>query len=124
MKEGFLRPLFSRENDDTKSQDVAFERIKARLTRKIVVVDVGCRWGFSDIWKRLEPKVSLYGFDPDSAECERLRPAYEDQDVELVPLALADKPGQRTLFLTKDLACSSLYKPNPELTRNMPELAC
>jgi FkbM family methyltransferase len=128
MKEGFLRRLSSRAKRDASpvksAQDITFERIKARLPRKIIVVDVGCRWGFSDLWKQLAAKVSLYGFDPDTAECERLRPLYEGQDVMLVPLALADKPGERTLFLTENLACSSLYQPNPDLTAAMPELAC
>jgi FkbM family methyltransferase len=94
------------------------------LGRNLVVVDVGCRWGFADFWQQLSPQVLLYGFDPDPAECERLRATYKDANVHLVPLALADEPGERTLYLTREMACSSLYRPDPTLTASLPELAC
>jgi FkbM family methyltransferase len=97
---------------------------KHLLGRDLVVVDVGCRWGFADFWRQLSPQVVLYGFDPDPAECERLRASYKDANVHLVPLALADEPGERTLYLTREMACSSLYRPDPTLTASFPELAC
>jgi FkbM family methyltransferase len=94
------------------------------LGRKLVVADVGCRWGFAEAWAHLHPNVTLFGFDPDAAECERLRPFYEGRDVTLVPQALADAAGRRTLYLTREPACSSLYPPDPSLTATMPGLAC
>jgi FkbM family methyltransferase len=42
----------------------------------------------------------------------------------LVPLALADVSGERTLYLTREMACSSLYRPDSTLTGSLPELAC
>lgn len=53
--------------------------------RKIVVLDVGCRWGFSDVWTQLGPNVKLYGFDADETECDRLAERYRGQDITLVP---------------------------------------
>jgi FkbM family methyltransferase len=97
---------------------------KHLLGRNLVVADVGCRWGFADFWQQLSPHVTLYGFDPDPAECERLRATYKDANVHLVPLALAGEPGERTLYLTREMACSSLYRPDPALTGSLPELAC
>jgi FkbM family methyltransferase len=97
---------------------------KHLLGRDLVVVDVGCRWGFADFWQQLSPHVVLYGFDPDPVECERLRVSYRDANVHLVPLALADAPGERTLYLTREMACSSLYRPGPTLTGGVAELAC
>jgi FkbM family methyltransferase len=97
---------------------------KHLLGRNLVVVDVGCRWGFADFWQQLSPHIVLYGFDPDPAECERLRASYKDANVHLVPLALADASGERTLYLTREMACSSLYRPDPALTGSLPELAC
>jgi FkbM family methyltransferase len=97
---------------------------KHLLGKNLVVVDVGCRWGFADFWQQLSPHVVLYGFDPDPAECERLRASYKEANVHLVPLALAEEPGERTLYLTREMACSSLYQPDPALTGSFPELAC
>jgi FkbM family methyltransferase len=97
---------------------------KHLLGRNLIVADVGCRWGFADFWQQLSPHVTLYGFDPDPAECERLRATYKDSNVHLVPLALAEEPGERTLYLTREMACSSLYRPDPALTAGFPELAC
>jgi FkbM family methyltransferase len=97
---------------------------KDLLGRNLVVVDVGCRWGFADFWQQLSPYIVLYGFDPDPVECERLRASYKDPNVHLVPLALADRAGERILYLTREMACSSLYRPDPSLTGSLPELAC
>ena len=97
---------------------------KDLLGRNLVAVDVGCRWGFAEFWQQLSPHIVLYGFDPDPVECERLRASYKDANVHLVPLALADEPGERTLYLTREMACSSLYRPDPSLTGSLPELAC
>jgi FkbM family methyltransferase len=98
---------------------------KHLLPRDLVVVDVGCRWGFADRWQQLSPHLVLYGFDPDAAECERLRNLYKDQpNTHLVPLGLADASGERTLYMTREMACSSLYRPDPVLTGTLPELAC
>lgn len=94
------------------------------LDRKIVVVDVGCRWGFSDIWKELGSNVRSYGFDPDRAECARLQEKYIGQDVTLVARALGEAAGSRKLYATREPACSSLYQPEPALTSSIPELEC
>jgi FkbM family methyltransferase len=97
---------------------------KNLLSRNLIVVDVGCRWGFAEFWQQLSPNVVLYGFDPDPAECERLRASYKDANVHLIPQGLAEEPGERTLYLTREMACSSLYRPDLNLTASLPELAC
>lgn len=94
------------------------------LDRDLVIVDVGCRWGFSDAWTQLLPRAQLFGFDPDEEECERLRLLYQGRNVTLVSRALADAPGDRVLYLTQNPGCSSLYRPDPRLTSAFPELAC
>jgi FkbM family methyltransferase len=100
-------------------------RFKSLLPQDLVVVDVGCRWGFADFWQQLSPRLVLYGFDPDPGECERLRGLYKDRpNVHVVPLGLADTSGERTLYMTREMACSSLYRPDPALTGSIPELAC
>lgn len=92
----------------------------------IVVLDVGCRWGFADkfIQNNSLEDMLIYGFDPDIEECKRLEGIYNNDNIKLVPVGLANKPGKRTLYLTKEPACSSLYKPNEKLTRDYPALDC
>ncbi|MFA6040026.1 MAG: FkbM family methyltransferase [Methylophilus sp.] len=95
-----------------------------KSTNDIVIVDVGCRWGFADTWMELLPQARIYGFDPDIDECERLRLRYNDPNIILVPQALAETSGLHTLYLTQNLACSSLYQPISELTSAVTELEC
>lgn len=94
------------------------------LDRDLVIVDIGCRWGFADKFLKNDNRIRIYGFDPDAEECERLSKVYAGQNVTLVPLGLAETPGKRMLYITKEPACSSLYKPDPCLTETYPSLAC
>lgn len=93
-------------------------------TRPLVVIDVGCRWGFAEKFLAADKRFHVYGFDPDEKECERLRELYAADLVTLIPLGLAGAPGQRTLYLTKEPACSSLLRPDKELTERYPALQC
>jgi FkbM family methyltransferase len=93
-------------------------------TRKLVVLDIGCRWGFAEKFTQNKDAFRVYGFDPDVAECARLALRYEGLDVCLVPLGLAGQSGKRTLYITHEPACSSLLRPDPYLTDNYPALAC
>lgn len=92
------------------------------LKNSFVIVDVGCRWGFAD--KFLNTNSILYGFDPDEEECKRIEMGYKGYNVKVVPSALAEEEGVKTLFHTKEPACSSFYKPNKYLTENFPSLEC
>ena len=78
----------------------SLQALKDRLDRNLVIVDVGCRWGFAEAWDQLSPNVTLYGFDPDAEECERLRSLYKGKDVTLVAQALGSRSEERTLYLT------------------------
>jgi len=100
-----------------------FKKLKIK---PIIILDVGCRWGFADKFLLGDDceNLKIYGFDPDENECERLDKLYATDNISLVPIALADKPGKRVLYLTKEPACSSLYKPNKNLTENYFALDC
>jgi hypothetical protein len=78
------------------------QALKDRLDRNLVIVDVGCRWSFAEAWDQLSPNVTLYGFDPDAEECERLRSLYKGKDVPLVAQALGSRSEERTLYLTRE----------------------
>jgi len=98
-----------------------YERI---LDRKLVVVDIGCRWGFAEKFMAKNKLFQVFGFDPDIEECQRLTQRYSEESVTLVPMALAEFIGARTLFVTQEPACSSLLQPDPYLTANYSALAC
>ncbi len=92
--------------------------------RPLVILDIGCRWGFADKFISDMNNILIFGFDPDKEECNRLEKSYNNDSIRLIPIALADKLGNRTLFLTKEPGCSSLYKPDTNLTKNYPALDC
>ncbi len=95
------------------------------LEKDLVVVDVGCRWGFADKFMSNINQFQLYGFDPDKQECERLTALYNSNRVHLIPLGLANYEGSANLFVTRNPACSSMYEPNQELIENCrPTLDC
>jgi FkbM family methyltransferase len=92
--------------------------------RQIVIVDIGCRWGFAEKFITDDALFQVFGFDPDIEECSRLSLRYDARSVSVVPIALAGTPGRRTLFVTQEPACSSLLRPDPHLTTTYPALAC
>ncbi|GEM_PF-6445185 len=94
------------------------------MNRKIVVIDVGCRWGVANEFFTNAKDFYVYGFDPDVNECKRLSQQYPNEFLTAIPLALGDVIGEKTLFLTKEPACSSLYQPDPFLIKNYPAFHC
>lgn len=98
-------------------------KLAGSLEKPLTVVDVGCRWGASDRWVAL-PNVRLFGFDPDTAECERLnRAAADDPQTIYVPVALGSSTDVAQLHVTAEPACSSLYAPDEDLAKLRPALA-
>ena len=97
--------------------------LAALLERPLVVLDVGCRWGFEEKWKALGSQVQLIGFDADAAECEALTHQSGD-GVRYVAASLGAAPGPARLFLTREPSCNSLYPPDPELIADRPALEC
>lgn len=95
-----------------------------KLDRKLVVVDIGCRWGFTKRFTDAEGTFHVFGFDPDSEECKKLNARYNHHAVSILPIALAGSKGRRTLFVTSEPACSSLLAPDPALTEKYPALNC
>jgi len=114
----YIKSIFSKSAENLQVEDVT------TLDRKLVVLDVGCRWGFAEKFTQNQEQFHIYGFDPDTQECELLSERYAGQPVTIVPLGLAGHSGRRTLYLTRQPACSSLLEPDPELTNNYPALQC
>jgi len=94
------------------------------LDRDIVVIDIGCRWGFADAFIHDLDIFQLYGFDPDVDECARLEALYASERINIVPKGLGEREGVTKLYITKEPACSSLFEPIVILTQNFPGLGC
>lgn len=90
------------------------------LPDRIVIVDVGCRGGFNPRWVQLGPHVHLVGFDPDRAECERVRLGIANRArATLVPLALGDRNGRETFYVPREPAGGSLLPPDLQGTAHL-----
>jgi lipopolysaccharide transport system ATP-binding protein len=103
------------------------EKIQTKKTSansKILVVDIGCRWGFAEKFIAHPDIFHVVGFDPDLEECSRLRQRYQHDAVTISSLGLAGIPGKRTLYRTQEPACSSLLRPDSSLTEHYPALRC
>lgn len=98
--------------------------LELELDRELVIVDIGCRWGFAEKFTKTHGCFRVYGFDPDIEECQRLNQRYEGSAVSIAPVGLAGTPGMRTLYVTHEPACSSLLTPDPKLTESYPALHC
>jgi len=93
------------------------------LDQPLAIVDVGCRWGFADTWEALGNRCEIVGFEPDTAECQKLREHYHDRPwVRIVPHALGAARGDGTLYVTREPACSSVYPPIEEVVDRHPRL--
>ena len=88
----------------------------------MTVVNVGSRkiseqddWG-NQGWSVFAPNLTIYGFDVDADACEAANALLTEQHInwteQHLPLALSDTCGTRTLYVTKNPMCSSLYPPN------------
>ncbi|MEN9273592.1 MAG: FkbM family methyltransferase [Gloeomargarita sp. DG02_4_bins_56] len=73
-------------------------------------------------WSIFAPNLTIYGFDADADACEAANALLAEQGIPWqethIPLALSDTVGTKTLYVTHEPMCSSLYPPNePYLQR-------
>jgi len=67
-------------------------------------------------WQIFAPNLNIYGFDADADACEAANADLEQRKIDWkekhIPLALGNREGEATLYVTKHPMCSSLYPPN------------
>jgi FkbM family methyltransferase len=80
----------------------------------IIIADVGARWGSTEAWFRKVGPAKLLGFEPDAEECAKLNQQAGPNE-RYYPVALGDRNGSATLYLTAHPACASLYPPSRAL---------
>lgn len=71
-------------------------------------------------WSIFAPNLNIYGFDADADACEAAESELASQQINWyekhIPLALSKSTGESTLYVTKGVHCSSLYRPNESFT--------
>jgi FkbM family methyltransferase len=69
-------------------------------------------------WHSLAPNLTIYGFEPDPVACEAANAAVRERQVNWsethFPVALWNKSGKQTLFVTAEPSASSLYPPSED----------
>jgi FkbM family methyltransferase len=84
------------------------------INKTIQLIDVGARWGTNPPWDKMDASVVKYlGFEPDPKEYAKLK-LRNNENIEYLPLGLADKVSDYTLNITHAAGCSSIYEPNNE----------
>ncbi|WP_193193765.1 FkbM family methyltransferase [Nostoc sp. MG11] len=87
-------------------------------SRKISIDDDYCSGG----WLKLAPNLTIYGFDADPDACEQANKDLTARQINWkekhIPIALNNSIGSYPLYVTNQIACTSLYPPNSSyLTR-------
>jgi len=83
------------------------------LSSPVVVIDAGARWGVMPSWSALGNQVNVIGFEPEPEEARELESKYRDDDqIEIVAMALGSTAGNIPLKVTPDASGSSFYTPN------------
>lgn len=95
-------------------------------TAPLIVADVGAAQGLDPRWEMFKNKCVQIGYEPDEAECERLRSVYANDDPSstrkfLEPIALWHSAETRNIKITRDPDASSFYEPNEEFFERFPD---
>ena len=80
------------------------------------LIDVGSRWGFSEIFKTIAPLIYVTGFEPDLEEVKKIKAIEKSfgkwNYFEIIPEALFDRECFLKLNITKNPNNSSIFKLN------------
>jgi len=100
----------------------AAEELRRRPMR---LVDIGARFGLQSHWAAVGPLLDVTAFEPDIVEARRLEGCLRTAAaaVEVIPTAVWDSAGIKTLYLTRSPGCSFLYPPNEAFLRQFPDAA-
>lgn len=87
---------------------------------KMVVVDVGARYGGEKHWKAYSDQVSIIGFEPDKEECKALNEKFGNQGHRYFPIALHRDKGTRPFYITYFSPASGFYKNDMQFWSRFP----
>lgn len=67
-------------------------------------------------WSKFAPYLTIYGFDADTDACEEANTELAARQVNWqekhIPIALSSAVGESPLYVTEEISCTSLYRPN------------
>lgn len=81
------------------------------MPRKVLLCDVGARWGIEEPWRSFSQYLQILSFEPDQEAYEALAQSKRVGDL-VYPYALFSKEGNFALHLTKSRGSSSFLKPD------------
>ena len=86
-------------------------------------VDIGARDGLPRHWDAVGAALDVVAFEPDPAEARRLADSFgrSGASVQVLPAAVWNTAGRRTLYLTRSPGCSSLYEPRAGFLSQFPD---
>jgi FkbM family methyltransferase len=87
----------------------------------IAMADVGARGDPDPFWSVFDKNSKTYCFEPEVAEAARLERQFEGSSVTIFPIGLAAAPGEKTLYVTRDLGASSVLRPNKDFVGRLPD---
>lgn len=91
-------------------------------SRKISINDDYC----SGNWIALAPNLKIYGFDADPDACHQANNDLAKRQInwqeEHIPVALNNSTGSFPLYVTNQLACTSLYPPNSSYLKRFQQI--
>ena len=92
------------------------------MNSKTTVIDAGGRYGLHPSWKSFSGELRYHLFEPDAAECERLKDKYLKRSDEIIVLnnALDEKDGvlEIDVFMNRAMSSSSVRKPISSLFKD------
>ena len=102
------------------------KRHDMKLRQPLVVVDVGAAQSLDPRWEIFGDACVQVGFEPDQAECDRLKAVYADQPPGstrkiMEPVALWHTEETRQLNVTRDPDATSFYEPNAAFFERLPD---
>lgn len=81
---------------------------------------------YGEMWQIFAPGLTIYGFDADPEACDSANQQFEAKQADWnefhIPLAIAEKSGDATLYITHHPMCSSLYPPNEPFLKKFADL--
>jgi FkbM family methyltransferase len=85
----------------------------------LTLVDVGASGELPDYWRDIDEYLRVIGFEPDEKAYKELM-AKEEKNRRYIPTALAEKPKEASLFITRKQMVSSMLRPNRKVLDEFP----
>ncbi len=86
---------------------------------RLTLVDVGSAGGVEPEWRPLRDDIRIVGFEPDRREFEPLAARKTSHEMHL-PYVVAARSEPQTLYVSREPARTSVYRPNFALLRQFP----